>query len=514
MTLRKSIDLDEGHLSTFRVGFDGMPGRFKLIPLSWLYKFVSTSTAGLTILCIVMWAAMSVSACAQLGGGGFGGGPGGGGGAAAPPPDVKPKFREHIHSQDGLHLRREKGDAIVQDVRVIGNKVVGIHQIGQVLQTRKSRFYDYETVLGDVRRLNDMGSFDHVSFEIDQIPAKNGEPNGVIVTFTVHERAVITQVVFHGNRAINDRELRGRAGLEASDPLSEFSIESARRRLMDYYHEEGFNQASVGSHMGIQKDAGAVVFRINEGPKERIAEIRIQGSTIVSEARLKKVITSKGPTAGVLNYLGNKADLTMVNRDVDVLASYYHNLGFLTATVGRRLQYDDTGKWITVTFVINEGPRFKVNEVQIIGNEFITQESLKRRLGLKPGDMFDGTLLNRDVGELQYGYGELGFIYAEVAPKTVLRDESNVVDLVYEISEGDRWKVGEIRVNIDGEPHLMRETTMLNLVDLREGDWIDRRTLELNRRRLERSQLLETNPQISDPPDIRVVPRDERLSNL
>jgi len=55
---------------------------------------------------------------------------------------------------------------------------------------------------------------------------------------------------------------------------------------------------------------------------------------------------------------------------------------------------------------------------------------------------------------------------------------------------------------------------MLNLVDLREGDWIDRRTLELNRRRLERSQLLEVNPQIADPPDIKVVPRGERFDDF
>ena len=38
---------------------------------------------------------------------------------------------------------------------------------------------------------------------------------------------------------------------------------------------------------------------------------------------------------------------------------------------------------------------------------------------------------------------------------------------------------------------------------------LDRRTLELNRRRIERSQLLETNPQIAEPPDIKVVPRKE-----
>ena len=463
----------------------------------------------LRVAAAAMIASAVTHAPAQFGGGGFGGGGGGGPGAAgAPGPDVRPKFREHIHTTDGLPLRREKGDAIVLDVKVVGNRSVGIHRILQVLQTRKDRFYDYETVLGDVRRLNDMGSFDHVTFKIDE------RPGGVAVTYVVHERPVITQVIFHGNRAINERELRGRAGVEKSDPLSEFSIESARRRLIDYYLEEGFNQVSIKSSVGVGDDGGAVVFRINEGPKERIRSISIEGNTIVSEARLKKVISSRGPAVGVVRYAGNTADLKKINGDVKVLATYYHNLGFLTATVGRTIEYDDTGKWLDVTFVINEGPRFKINDIKIIGNRFVTEDSLRARLELSPGDMFDGTLMRRDVGELVYGYGELGFIYAEVEPKTVMRDEANVVDLVFEISEGDRWKVGEIRVNIDGEPHLMRETTMLNLVDLREGDWIDRRTLELNRRRLERSQLLETNPQIAEPPDIKVVPRDDYIDTL
>ena len=73
--------------------------------------------------------------------------------------------------------------------------------------------------------------------------------------------------------------------------------------------------------------------------------------------------------------------------------------------------------------------------------------------------------MRRDIGELTYGYGELGFIYAEVEPQTVMRDEANEVDLIYKISEGDRWRIGEIKVSIEGEPHLMRDTTMLNLID-------------------------------------------------
>jgi outer membrane protein insertion porin family len=166
---------------------------------------------------------------------------------------------------------------------------------------------------------------------------------------------------------------------------------------------------------------------------------------------------------------------------------------------------------MTITFVVNEGPRFTIGDVQIVGNEFVTEESLRRRLELKANDVFSGTKMRKDIGEIVYGYGELGFIYAEVNPKTIMRDENGIVDLVYEIIEGDRWKVNSIRVEIDGEPHLMRETTMLNLIEMQEGDYIDRRDLETGRNRIERSQLLETNPTIAAPPDIIVKPLEESL---
>lgn len=259
----------------------------------------------------------------------------------------------------------------------------------------------------------------------------------------------------------------------------------------------------------VAEHPGVVFFRINEGPKERIESIKIVGNTLLSTARLKKIIKSRGSFMGVYRYAFNVADINKINRDVDILASTYHNLGYLTATVGRRISYNDDGSGMDVTFVINEGNRFKINSVQIVGNQFVTTESLMKRIELKAGDMFDGNLMKRDLGELVYGYGELGFIYADIKPQTVMLDQENTVDLVYRIEEGDRWKIGEIRVNIEGEPHLMRETTMLNMLDMREGEFINRRLLEVGQRRVLNSQLLETNPQLADPPDIIVEPRED-----
>ncbi len=430
---------------------------------------------------------------------------GAGGGAGAPSAPTKPKFRDHIHSQAGIAQRREKGDAIVVGVDIVGNQNISDHEILQGLQTRQGRFYSSETVLADIRRLNDMGSFEDVSFKEQKSP----DGKGIFVRFIVRERAVIQRVVFHGNHGLNDRELSGRAGLSAGDPLSEFSIESARRRMLDYYHEEGFNQAAVTTATQGKTRPGDVIFRINEGPLERIWKISVEGNTVLSEARLEKIIKSRDPLLGVIWHVGNAADLDRINEDVNVLASTYHNLGYLTATVGRRLHYHEDGKWLDVTYVVNEGPRFTVNSIQIVGNRFVTTRSLLARLKLKRGDTFDGTALRKDIGELTYGYGELGFIYAEVEPQTVMREERNVVDLVYKIEEGDRWKIRGIRVNIEGEPHLMRETTMLNLIELREGDFVNRSELEKGKRRLGGSQLLESDPQVAEPADIIVEPVEQ-----
>ncbi|MEO1615307.1 MAG: POTRA domain-containing protein [Planctomycetota bacterium] len=441
---------------------------------------------------------------AQMGGmGGMGGGMGGPQGGGGPAPSERAKFRDHIHARSELPIARERGDKLVRSVEIVGNRKLSDHVILQQLQTKKGRFYSREILLADVHRLNEMRSFDRVTFDTDENQA------GVAVRFIVTERPLITRVVYHGSRAVNKRDLKGRSGIEVGDPLSQFSIESARRRLIDYYKEEGFGQVAISTILGLNKDPGVVIFRINEGPKERIDKIKIIGNTILSSARLKKIIKSRGALVGIYKYAFNTADQTKINQDEKILERHYHNLGYLTANVGRFVEYDESGKFMDLTFVIQEGKRYKINSIQIVGNQFVTEQSLRNRLTLKPGDMFDGGKLQKDVGELIYGYGELGFIYAEVQPQTIMRDAEGVVDLVYRIEEGDQWKIGEIRVNIEGEPHLMRESVILNMLELQEGQLINRRSLEIGRRRMGNSQLLETNPQIAEPPDIIVEPRED-----
>lgn len=434
---------------------------------------------------------------------GMGGG-GMGGGGNAPPAVEKPRFRDHLNQMGGLRVRRENGDAIVAGVEIRGNRIIGTDRVLQLLETRADRAFDQEMLLSDVRKLNEFGAFDSVRYEVED------RPDGKWVIFKVSELPTISTVHFHGNRRLNERELKGRAGIQANDPLSEFAIESALRRLRDYYMEKGFNQVAIQTVMGVEGDPRAVVFRINEGPLERIHKINMIGNEISSEARLKKIVKSRDSFMNVGHYIGNKADMRQIDDDVDRLTLYYRNLGFLTADVGRQISYDETGTWLTVNFVIVEGERFEVNSLQFVGNRFVETPQLRERMELAVGEPFSGIKMQLDVNEIVYGYGSLGFIYADVETKlSLVADESNKVDVIFQIDEGDRWKIGRILAQIEGEPHLIQETYLLNQIDMVEGEFFDRRKLETNRRRLNSLEVFETNPTIADPPDIKVVPRDE-----
>ena len=90
---------------------------------------------------------------------------------------------------------------------------------------------------------------------------------------------------------------------------------------------------------------------IDEGDRQRIYSTRFVGNTIVSDSRLKTQIKSK---PGILWVFKGQVDRQEVDEDVDRLTAYYRSLGYFRARVGRELEYSESGKWLTLTFVIDE----------------------------------------------------------------------------------------------------------------------------------------------------------------
>ncbi len=415
----------------------------------------------------------------------------------------EPKFRDRVWESGGPRLSDIGNGKLIVGMEIVGNRSVSRHKILSLMQTRVDRTFDEKALQADIFELYRTDLFRKI------VPSLKTVEGGVIVRLEIFENPTITEVIFHGNRRIDDSMLKKHCGLEVGDPINPVSVDMARERLVNLYQENAFNQTAIIVKEGNRVGDRRVFFEIAEGPLERIWDINFEGNMIFSDAILKTKIKSKDAQKGILNYWFNKANLNQIREDVDRLSNYYRSLGYFDAKVSYRLDYYESGDLLRVTFVIYEGQQFHIRNIMVTGNKYFGSDELLAAMTLRPGDAFHLGKMTRDQRTLRNElYGVKGFVFVDIQPEPVFLDEFGQIDLVYRISEGDIYRAGQIIVKIDGDISNTKEKVPLAVIGIRPGDIINLQELEDSKRRLSFLQIFETNPAMGEPPDIEVVAQD------
>lgn len=398
---------------------------------------------------------------------------------------------------DALEAQQAAQGKIVAEVRVEGNRTRDTKKVVNEIGTRVGRPFDKDQLQRDVRKLASKSWF------LDVRPIVQQSPAGVIVTFQVVERPVLDYVRFIGNNKVKLKKLQELVELKAGMARDPYAVEEGRRRIEDHYKERGYNGVQVTILEGLKpKDLGAT-YLINEGVSQKIWKIVFDGNTIDSDSRLKTQIQSKPP---ILYLFKGQVNLEQINEDVDRLTAYYRSLGFFRARVGRELEWNEERNWLTLRFVIDEGPRYKVRNISVIGNTKFESGLLLAELKLKDGEFFDQPKMDADLGSIRDIYGSVGYVFADVQAETRFLEEPGQVDLVYNVAEGKRYRVGRINVKIEGEHPHTRQQAVRNRISLRPGDIVDIRKLRDSERRLKASGLFLNDPTQNTAPKLVILP--------
>ena len=401
-------------------------------------------------------------------------------------------------------LAQAPGPQQVIAVEILGNRTVDKNTVLGLIETRSGRAFDRDLIESDVRALNRSGKFVTVS------PRRKLMQGGVVVIFEVVERPTLQYVKFLGNQRYRDQDLAKEIDLNKGDPLSPYEVEEGRRKLQEFYQEKGFNNTQVSVIEGNQPTDQGAVFLVNEGLIQKVRWTHFLGNTVVSSARLKTQIQSKH---GFGWLIGGQFDRKKVDEDIIRLTAYYRSLGYFRAKISRELELTESRRWVTITFFIDEGPRYQVRNVSFEGNSKLDTLTLSQDLKIVDGSKFDQSKLNRDVAKIQDAYGIRGHIFAKVKADPRFLVESGKLDLVYQIEEGDRYRIGEIKVQIEGENAHTRRNVVLNRIPLRPGDIADIRKLRASRVRLQRSGLFENDPARGITPELKFQRRsDEQIA--
>lgn len=421
---------------------------------------------------------------------------------------------------------------VIADIQIEGNVSIETGAILGQIRSQPGRPADEQQIKEDLRALHATRWF----FSVERRFRMTDK--GMVLVFRVVERPVVRNVIIEGNTAFSTREIRKNINIEPGSPFDVATNRSAASRIERLYREKkSFPDAKVTLESGGDPGDRDVIFVIDEGDRVVVHNTVFEGNESISSGVLRTRLKSKRTLGGwLLHYapfatlFGGKHDEETLPEDIASLKQYYQGLGYFDVKIDRqidrntfeilpelrarnsdaepyRIPYLTLQGWqskeftmpnvrypsfrravgATYRYVINEGPRYRVRNVEVEGNHVFSTEMLASKFELNPGDMFNSRFLNKDVASMREKYGAQGRLFARVeAVPRFLEDQPGVVDVVYQIDEDKPYTIRRINVHIDapgGNPHT-KERVVQHRMLLDPGDLADPELIDKSKQRM------------------------------
>ena len=389
-----------------------------------------------------------------------------------------------------------KSGMIVRQIEIKGNKKIEKDAIETRLKTKLSGPYSDELVREDIQSLFKSGYFYDVQV------SRETSGSQVDLTYWVIEKPSIAEIVFEGNSELKTDELLEASGLKTYEIINVTKLREATDKLQKMYEDKGFFLVKIDQKVeDVKQDESVkITFSIKENDKVKVKKITFLGNRKLKDGYLKsRMQTNEGGFFSALSGSGAyKQDIFDV--DVQRLRYLYFNEGYVQVKVDRPQVYVTPDKKnIYITIRIDEGEQFDVGDIDFAGDLLYTRDELSAAIEINKRTIFSYDVLQKDLSELQAKYGDLGYAFANVIPRTRINEKDRKVDVTFEFDKGNKVYFGQI--NVVGNSKT-RDKVVRRELKVREGELYN----ETRRRQsLENIQRLgffdEVNFKTSTPPE-------------
>jgi outer membrane protein insertion porin family len=235
--------------------------------------------------------------------------------------------------------------------------------------------------------------------------------NRVDLVFEINEGDLteIQQIVFIGNQAFDDGELRGVIQtkesawyrfLSSDDTYDPDRLAFDQELLRRFYLSRGYADFNVRSAIAELTPDGksfVITFTVDEGELYEFGEIKL-------DSRLRD-LDPEQLQALLETETGDTYDADQIENSIVALTDQIGQLGYAFVEVTPEPTKDEARHIIDLTYVINEGSRVYVERIDIVGNVRTLDEVIRREFRLAEGDAFNTALLRRSRQRIQ----DLGF---------------------------------------------------------------------------------------------------------
>jgi len=264
-------------------------------------------------------------------------------------------------------------------------------------------------------------------------------------TVTAGEQARVGTVTVTGDPEITTEKTQTLLKMKAGDRATLVRQQRAVSRLLSHYQKEQHLEAQATMTGREFRDATNTIdytFHVDRGLP---IVIRTEGASMHKSDLMRMVPV----------FEENAVDTDLLNEGSRNLRDYFQNKGYFHVKVDFNESNDQDGTH-EVTFNIDRGESHKVVSIEIKGNRYFDNETLRERLQVAPSTWFlphgrfSQALLAHDITAIEQLYRSNGFLQVKVTSEVKEQDVSlgaNHLAVTYNIEEGMQTRVASLQIS-------------------------------------------------------------------
>ena len=314
-------------------------------------------------------------------------------------------------------------------------------RVYHLIRTNAGQEFSEKVLADDIKVLMQSGSFDDV--KVERVSLGAGK---VGINFIVSPKAPVNEIIINGNKQYKTKKLRKLVTLESNKTLNERKLAESRKAILDKYNNAGYFGTEVTTvQEKTTNGAVNVIFNIKETSRRKLKGVSFIGNAAFKDSELKSAIYTKRQWWRYIFRFGNYYNEFQHDLDKDALQKLYRNKGYLDFQVTDVIETNlEDGKWIALTYKLQEGSQYRVKEISVTGATTYKPEVLLDMTTLKAGDIYSAERESQDTELMKAKYDIKGFLDLRLYPTHKIDAEKHEVSIEYRVTEGGVSRIRDL----------------------------------------------------------------------
>lgn len=329
----------------------------------------------------------------------------------------------------------------IEKITILGNVKVEEGVIRGAIKSREGRPFSTEQVREDIRSIYALGYFTDVGVDIKSIP------KGKEIIIVVVEKPSIKNIVITGNDKVKLDDIKEKVTLPTRSILNLEKVKDNAEQIRKLYFSKGYYGVKVDTKVdSLDTNEVIVTFQIEEGPKGRVQKITLKGNKAFKSSELMKIMmTKEWDLLSILTKSG-VLDEDVLKNDVQLLAAYYIDHGYLEVKVSEPKIDLSNPERIRIEIDITEGPQYRIGDIDFRGDVLTTKENLFKVIQIKRGDVYSNSAVRSDISALTELFANQGYAYVDVSQETSVDPKDFLVNIIFNIKKKKQVHFEKIQV--------------------------------------------------------------------